>query len=87
MFWTAIGGLAAFLTMFSFVPQIVKSLRTRSVKDVSEATLFQLSSGVSLWIIYGIHLKNPVIITANVVTLVTLTLLIFLYFKYGKNKA
>jgi MtN3 and saliva related transmembrane protein len=87
MFWTFIGGLAAFLTMFSFIPQIAKSLKTRSVKDVSEITLFQLSLGVGLWIIYGIHLKNAVIITANVVTFATLAVLIFLYFKYGGKKA
>lgn len=87
MLWTFIGGLAATLTMFSFVPQIAKSLKTRSVKDVSELTLFQLSSGVFLWIVYGIYLKNWVIITANVVTLTTLAVLIFLYFKYGRNKS
>jgi len=87
MFWIIIGGLAATLTMFSFVPQIVKSLKTRSVKDVSEVTLFQLSLGVFLWIIYGTHLKNAVIIIANVVTLATLAVLIFLYFKYGGKKA
>ncbi|MCX5694537.1 MAG: SemiSWEET transporter [Candidatus Omnitrophica bacterium] len=83
MIWTIIGILAATLTMFSFVPQIFRSLRTKSVKDVSPVTLFQLSSGVMLWMIYGIARSDLIIIFANLVTLVTLSILIFLYFKYG----
>ncbi|MDD2680342.1 MAG: SemiSWEET family transporter [Candidatus Omnitrophica bacterium] len=85
MFWRVIGATAAILTMFSFVPQIARSLRTRSVKDVSPVTLFQLSTGVFLWIIYGIYLKDPIIITANLVTLASLAVLLFLYFKYGRQ--
>ena len=84
MIWTIIGALAATLTMFSFVPQIFRSVRTRSVKDVSPVTLFQLSAGVCLWMIYGIARRDPIIIIANVVTLNTLAVLIFLYFKYGR---
>ena len=83
MIWTIIGALAATLSMFSFIPQIFRSLRTKSVKDVSPVTLFQLSFGVMLWMIYGIARRDPIIIFANAVTLITLLILIFLYFKYG----
>ena len=81
-FWTLIGLIAATLTMFSFIPQIIKAIKTKSVKDVSPITLFQLSLGVVLWIIYGIHLKNAVIIMANAVTLSTLVILLYLYFNH-----
>ena len=81
MFWEFIGLGAATLTMFSFVPQIIKVLKTKSAKDVSVATLIQLSLGVSLWIAYGIYLKNIIIITANSVTLCSLIILLFLYFQ------
>jgi MtN3 and saliva related transmembrane protein len=84
MIWQIIGASAATLTMFSFVPQIARSLRTKSVKDVSPVTLWQLSLGVFLWIIYGIYRKDPIIIIANLVTLATLSILLFLYFKYGR---
>lgn len=83
MLWKLIGIAAAVLTMFSFIPQIARSLRTKSVKDVSPITLFQMSSGVFLWMIYGIYLKDPIIIIANLTTLITLVILLFLYFKYG----
>jgi MtN3 and saliva related transmembrane protein len=82
MIWTIIGALAATLTMFSFVPQIARSLRTKSVKDVSPVTLFQLSTGVFLWMIYGIARGDLIIIGANLVTFISLSALIYLYFKY-----
>jgi len=87
MFWKIIGASAATLTMFSFIPQIARSLRTKSVKDVSPVTLFQLSCGAVLWTIYGIYLQDPIIITANLVTLATLAILLFLYFKYGRARS
>ena len=86
MFWTIIGVSAATLTMFSFIPQIIKVFKNKSAKDVSAATLLQLSLGVSLWIAYGIYLKDTIIITANSITLMTLIILLSLYFNYGRRK-
>jgi len=76
--------MAATLTMFSFIPQIARSLRTKSVKDVSPVTLFQLSAGVFLWMVYGIARRDPIIIGANLITFISLSVLIFLYFKFGR---
>jgi len=87
MIWKIIGLSAATLTMFSFLPQISKALKTKSVKDMSLITLSQLSLGVFLWIIYGIYLRDKIIIIANVVTLVSLVVLIFMYFNYKGEKA
>lgn len=85
MIWTIIGASAATLTMFSFVPQIVKSFKTKSVKDLSEITLLQLFLGALLWAVYGIHLKNIVIITANIITLITVIILLVMYIRYGRT--
>jgi len=72
--------------MFSFIPQIIKSLRTKSVKDISEITLFQMLLGAILWAAYGVHLRDTVIITANLVTLITLSILLIMCFKYDKGR-
>jgi MtN3 and saliva related transmembrane protein len=85
MIWRVIGSMAAVLTMFSFLPQIVKIIRKKSASDVSLATILQLSLGVSLWIAYGIARKDLIIIIANVVTLSTLVILLYLYFNYAKG--
>jgi MtN3 and saliva related transmembrane protein len=86
MIWQCIGAAAAILTMFSFVPQIVKVAKTKSAKDVSLVTLLQLSCGVSLWMLYGIHRKDAIIIVANAVTLCTMIILLYQYFTLRKEK-
>lgn len=86
MIWRVVGITAATLTMFSFIPQIIKVFKNKSAKDVSLVTLAQLSLGVSLWISYGVHLKDFIIITANSVTLATLIILLYFYFSYGRKK-
>ena len=87
MFWKIIGVSAAVLTMFGFVPQIVKVFKTKSAKDVSILTLVQFALGTILWIVYGVYLKNAIIITANIVTLTTLLILISMYIFYTRFKS
>ena len=82
MFWQLIGVAAACLTSFAFVPQVIKMSRTKSAKDVSLITLLQFSFGVSLWIGYGIHLRDYIIIGANAVALLTLVAALLLYYKF-----
>jgi MtN3 and saliva related transmembrane protein len=84
MLWTIIGITAALLTMFGFIPQCVKMWKTKSVRDVSGATLVQFSIGVTLWMLYGIHLKDYIIIGANAVSLSTLLMALGLYIKLNR---
>ncbi len=84
MEWYLIGITAALLTTFGFVPQILKMLRTRSSKDVSLATLFQFSAGVILWALYGLYIRDSIIIVANVITFITLVIAIVLYYHNQK---
>jgi len=83
--WYALGAVAATLTSFGFVPQIVKMWQTKSVRDVSPITLLQMVAGVALWIVYGVHLKDPVVIIANVVSLSTLAITIAIYLRFFKK--
>jgi len=85
MEWYIIGISAALLTTFGFVPQIIKMVRTKSVKDISLTTLFQFSAGVTLWTLYGIHLGDPIIIAANLITFITLVAAIVLYHHYNRK--
>ena len=84
MSWEILGFIAAALTSFGFLPQVIKIKQTKSVTDISLLALVQFSIGVSLWIIYGVHLKNAVIISANVVTMAIIITAIVLYFRYKK---
>lgn len=65
-----IGYIAATLTTISFLPQVIKIVRTRNTAGISLATYTILTTGVGFWLVYGILLKNPIIITSNAVTIV-----------------
>jgi MtN3 and saliva related transmembrane protein len=86
MLWTIIGITAALFTMFGFVPQCIKMRKTKSVTDVSGLTLIQFSIGITLWLLYGIHLKDYIIIGANAISLGTLLLALGLYLKMKQRR-
>ena len=77
--WFLIGGVAALLTTFGFVPQIMKMYRTRSVEDVSPLTFIQFLAGVGLWAFYGMHIGDAIATVANIVTFGTLVIALGLY--------
>jgi MtN3 and saliva related transmembrane protein len=81
MVWTILGIAAASLTMFGFVPQIIKMWKTHSVKDVSGLTLVQFTAGSTLWLLYGIHRRDFIIMGANAISLAILLITVGLYLK------
>lgn len=67
---TALGLLAAALTTFSFLPQVIKTWRSKSAEDISIGTFSMLCTGVLCWLIYGLLIEDLPIIVSNVVTFV-----------------
>ena len=67
---TAIGFAAAALPTLAFLPQAVKSWRSRSTSDVSLGMALLLVTGIVLWLAYGLLRADLPIIAANAVTLV-----------------
>jgi MtN3 and saliva related transmembrane protein len=65
-----LGTLAGLLTTAAFVPQAIKTWRSRSAEDISLVMYSLFSAGVLLWLLYGIALRSLPIVAANVVTLV-----------------
>lgn len=86
MEWYIVGTIAALFTTFGFVPQIIKMYKTKSVGDVSIITLFQFSIGVTLWALYGAHIKDLIIAISNIITLATLIITIILYYRYYEKQ-
>jgi MtN3 and saliva related transmembrane protein len=74
----AIGLLAGTLTTLAFVPQVVKIWKTKHARDLSLGMFAIFSSGVLLWLWYGIEIGATPVIVANAVTLgLSLTILFF----------
>jgi MtN3 and saliva related transmembrane protein len=80
---TLIGLAAASCTTIAFVPQVVKTWRTRSTADISLATFSLLTLGIALWLAYGLILKDVPLIASNVVTIVLAGTILTLKLKYG----
>jgi MtN3 and saliva related transmembrane protein len=64
-----IGYLAAAGTTGAWLPQVLKTIKSRSAEDFSWAYLAVFATGVALWLAYGIGKKEMPIMLANAVTL------------------
>jgi MtN3 and saliva related transmembrane protein len=65
-----IGYAAGLLATLAFLPQVAKTVRERSVKDISLGMYILFCSGVSLWLLYGFLISSWPVIISNSVTLI-----------------
>ncbi len=77
------GYLAAILTTGSFVPQAVKTIRSRNTGGISLAMYVFFTVGVALWLVYGIALESWPMILANTLTLGLAATILALKLRYG----
>jgi len=80
-----IGILATFFTLWSTVPQIRKSLKTKKTDDVSKWLIICLTGGLSLWIAYGVLKGDMIIALANSISVSLNLCLLFLNWKYSNK--
>jgi MtN3 and saliva related transmembrane protein len=73
-----LGLIAGALTTVAFIPQVIKTWKSRHTHDISLGMFAIFSVGVFLWLLYGIQIGAMPIVLANLVTLVlALTILVF----------
>ncbi|MFQ5712844.1 MAG: SemiSWEET family sugar transporter [Candidatus Scalinduaceae bacterium] len=86
MEWKIIGIIAAVSTTSGFIPQLLRGIRTKKLEDVSPLMYIVIIFGFSMWLSYGIHLKDVIIIGANLVALIFSAFILILRYKYLKQK-
>jgi MtN3 and saliva related transmembrane protein len=75
-----LGFIAAALGAISFLPQVIKIWRFRSVKDISTSMYIIYALSIILWLIYGIIIKSAPLILAEILTLILVsTILVMKY--------
>ena len=79
---TLLGLVAAALTTTAFLPQVLKTWRSKSAKDVSLSMLISFSIGVFLWLIYGVCIQSLPVIIANSVTFILSSINLILKIRY-----
>jgi MtN3 and saliva related transmembrane protein len=65
---TLLGLASGAMTTMSFLPQVLRAVRTRSTGDLSWAWLFLFAAGTSGWLAYGVLTSDLAVAAANVVT-------------------
>ena len=79
------GYLAAILTTAAFLPQLIKTIKTKKADDVSLITLIMFICGVFSWIIYGYKISSTPILTANLITFILNFLILISKLLYSKK--
>ena len=79
------GYIAAILTTAAFLPQLIKTLKTKKADDVSLITLIMFIIGVLCWIIYGYNISSIPILIANLITLILNLLILISKIYFSKN--
>lgn len=79
-----VGLFGAFLSSVTFVPQVYKTWKTKSVEDLSMTMLLIILTSTIVWLIYAFNLVLwPVIICNSIVCVLSLLLI---YFKLTYTK-
>jgi MtN3 and saliva related transmembrane protein len=83
VFVTTIGLAAAFCTTVAFLPQVIRTWRTRSTGDLSLGMFLVFTTGIFLWLVYGLYVQDVPLIAANSVTFVLSGTILFFKLRHG----
>ena len=81
------GFIAAALTTIAFLPQVIKTWRTKKAEDVSIVMLLMFITGLLFWIIYAIKTNALPVLFANIITFMLNLTILTLKLIYGKQPA
>ena len=86
MFIESVGMVAGSLTTVAFLPQLLAVYRTKSAADLSYGYLFLFSTGIVLWLMYGLLIFKWPVILANAVTLTLVVSILALKLRYERKR-
>lgn len=83
-----VGIIAGALSCTTFLPQVIKTWKSKSTKDVSLNMFLIAALSTSLWLLYGILIHSISIIGTNIVVLLFSLIMLWLILKNrGKNES
>jgi len=78
-----IGYCAATLTTGAFVPQAVKTIRSRDTRSISLWMYVAFTVGIALWFVYGVALQSWPVILSNLLSFLLAVTILGLKVRYG----
>ncbi len=83
MDWVEIlGYFAAFCTTISFLPQTIKTIKTKDTSGLSLSMYVLFFIGILCWFIYGLIITNYPLLIANGITIVLAGIILSMKLKY-----
>ena len=77
-----LGYAAAFFSTVSFVPQVIKTLKTKDTSGISLLMYSVFTAGVALWLVFGLLTINMPVIIANVIVLILASIVLVMKIRY-----
>ncbi len=81
-----IGIVAGALSCTTFLPQVIKTWKSKSTRDVSLTMFLIAAVSSALWLLYGILIHSISITGTNIVVCCFSLVMLFLIFKNRHNK-
>ena len=78
-----IGTMAATCTTIAFIPQVLKIIKTKHVRDISLQMYIILTIGIFLWLIYGLLIEAFPVILANSISVVFCAYILVMKIRHG----
>lgn len=73
-----LGFIAAGFSTISFLPQVIKVWKSRSVKDISTLMYVFYCISVILWLLYGLVINSVPLIISEILTLILVAIILFM---------
>ena len=78
-----VGYVGATLTTLSFVPQALKTIRSRDTRGISAGMYAMFTVGIALWLGYGLYLHSWPMIISNIVTFILSATILGMKLRFG----
>lgn len=82
-----IGLVAGLITSVAALPQVVRTIRTKSTRDLSLWQPALLTVGVGLWMVYGFKIGDVPLVAMNVLPLAANIVLVAMKLQEDKGNA
>jgi len=79
---TLIGLAAGTLTTSAFIPQVVRTWKTRSTRDISLGMFVAFCAGIALWTAYGFLIHSAPVIITNSITFILASIILVLKIRH-----
>ena len=80
-----LGLIAGTLSCITFVPQIFKTWKSKSVKDISVSSFLIVVCSTIVWIGYGILKDSISVLLTNIIVFFTAVIMLWMKWKFTEN--